>query len=145
MTPRSPGVRSSCESRDSVEALAREGRDAMRYHQSERCLLMCVTACLTGSLVLVACDALVENPGRATRREEFQSLVGGLGFGSSIEVAPCEFDFDPRLRGGCSFEEGPIPGGFFLCPHHAGRFSDYPSLPTGVNSLVNRTEHAKTD
>jgi hypothetical protein len=38
---------------------------------------------------------------RAHRSEEFQRLVGGLGFGPAVDLAGCPFGFDPRLDGAC--------------------------------------------
>jgi hypothetical protein len=49
---------------------------------------------------------------------EFQSLVGGLGFGPALDLGRCEFSFDPRLCGHCSGDVGIVPGGMTFCPHH---------------------------
>ena len=67
-------------------------------------------------------------------REEFQLLVQGLGFGASVDLAECEFGFDPRLRPACSQREGAVPGGFFLCSRHAGCVTSAPSrAPAGMS------------
>jgi hypothetical protein len=63
------------------------------------------------------------------RAREFHRLVGGLGFGPTIDAGRCEFGFDPRLCPACSDDCGPIPGGLFFCPHHASSLLDYSPLP----------------
>lgn len=83
--------------------------------------------------------------GRAEHRVEFQRLVGGLGFGASVDISHCCFCFDPRLRGVCSYWEGPIPGGFFLCAEHLGRVTSYPYLHTSRVTESDTTEHAASD
>ncbi len=60
--------------------------------------------------------------------EEFQRLVGGLGFGPTVELSPCENGFDPRLAGECSREAGPIPAGKPFCPQHASSLLEYTRL-----------------
>jgi hypothetical protein len=67
--------------------------------------------------------------GRGERVREFHRLVGGLGFGPSVDLARCEFGFDPRLCPACSDDCGPVPGGMFFCPRHAGSVLAYPPLP----------------
>jgi len=57
---------------------------------------------------------------REARSEQFQHLVGGLGFGPALDLSGCAFGFDPRLDDGCSEDCGPIPGGALFCPRHAG-------------------------
>ena len=48
-------------------------------------------------------------------------LVGGLGFGPSVELSTCPVQFDPRLETTCNAQTGPIPAGGLLCPG-CGRF-----------------------
>ncbi|HEY7312179.1 MAG TPA: hypothetical protein VH643_22635 [Gemmataceae bacterium] len=69
---------------------------------------------------------------RDDRSEQFQHLVGGLGFGPAVDLAGCAFAFDPRLDGGCRQDDGPIPGGACFCPRHAGSIFFYPPLEQGV-------------
>jgi hypothetical protein len=64
--------------------------------------------------------------GRQERSEEFQRLVGGLGFGPALDLDRCAFAFDPRLCPVCSQDVGPIPGGTSFCPYHASSPFDYP-------------------
>ena len=78
----------------------------------------------------------------AARRDEFQSLVGGLGFGPSVDLADCAFSFDPRLQPNCGHLEGPIPGGFFMCPKHVGRVTGYPHLLADQGLDPDESEHA---
>ena len=54
----------------------------------------------------------------AGRAEEFQSLVGGLGFGPALDLSRCESGYDPRLCPSCSQDVGHLPGGMIFCPHH---------------------------
>jgi len=56
----------------------------------------------------------------AARSEAFQRLVGGLGGGSAISLAPCERGFDPGLSGSCSLETAYGHGNGACCPHHSG-------------------------
>jgi len=65
---------------------------------------------------------------RDRRAQEFQRLVGGVGFGPVVDLERCEFGFDPRLCPACSGDSGPIPGGMFFCPFHACSILDYPPL-----------------
>lgn len=58
--------------------------------------------------------------------EQFQRLVGGLGFGAARDLRRCSFAFDPRLDSACSEDVGPIPAGSVFCPYHAGSIRDYP-------------------
>jgi len=58
---------------------------------------------------------------RAADAAGFQKLVGGLGFGSSVELSTCAVQFDPRLGVTCNAHTGPIPAGSLLCPG-CGRF-----------------------
>jgi hypothetical protein len=60
--------------------------------------------------------------------EEFQRLVGGLGFGPAVDLSRCAFSFDPRLCGSCPEDGGPIPAGAYFCPRHACSILFYPRL-----------------
>jgi hypothetical protein len=66
--------------------------------------------------------------GEEKRAEEFQHLVGGLGFGPALDLEQCDFAFDPRLAPACPNDCGPIPGGVFFCPYHACSILDSPPL-----------------
>jgi hypothetical protein len=55
---------------------------------------------------------------REARARDFQSLVGGLGFGPALELSRCAASFDPRLCPGCPQEYGPVPAGAVFCPYH---------------------------
>jgi hypothetical protein len=72
---------------------------------------------LVGLLILVVATALVliqeasSQPQRTERSEAFQRLVGGLGFGPSLDLTRGEFGFDPRLADHDADDEGPLPGG----------------------------------
>ena len=60
-------------------------------------------------------------PARAADAAGFQQLVGGLGFGPTVELSTCAVQFDPRLETTCNAHTGPIPAGSLLCPG-CGRF-----------------------
>src|SRR5579871_3846529 len=68
----------------------------------------------------------------SSRGEEFQRLVGGLGFGPALDLSACPFGFDPRLDGTCGEDCGAVPGGRCFCPRHAGSVFFYPPLPDGA-------------
>ena len=65
---------------------------------------------------------------RQAHSEEFQRLVGGVGFGPAVDLSGCAFSFDPRLDGACAEECGAIPGGSCFCPRHAFSVFAYPSV-----------------
>jgi hypothetical protein len=67
-------------------------------------------------------------PAVERRAEQFQRLVGGLGFGPALDLARCDSSYDPRLAPACQADTGPIAGGMFFCPHHACSIFDYPAL-----------------
>ncbi|HWG43369.1 MAG TPA: hypothetical protein VN688_11340 [Gemmataceae bacterium] len=84
-------------------------------------------------ILTVAAVAVLVAEGHAERRrearaEEFQQLVGGLGFGPATDLSNCVFAFDPRLEGSCSLGHGLIPGGACFCLWHAGSLLPYPPL-----------------
>jgi len=61
------------------------------------------------------------SPTRVADAAGFQQLVGGLGFGPTVELSTCGVQFDPRLETTCNAHTGPIPAGSLLCPG-CGRF-----------------------
>lgn len=77
------------------------------------------------------------NPVAAGRSREFQQMLGGLGFGPAIDLSRCTLAFDPRLGPMCESQFGPIPGGGFVCPHHACSVFDY---SPAVEPLLPRAE-----
>ena len=84
-------------------------------------------------LLAGAAGAVLVTEARAHRgeahAEEFQRLVGGVGFGPALDLSGCAFGFDPRLDGSCAEEDGPVPGGACFCPRHAGSLFCYPPVP----------------
>jgi hypothetical protein len=83
------------------------------------------------SIITLAASAaglllLAQSPAPSNRRgvQDFQRLVGGIGFGPTLGLDGCEFGYDPRLCPGCSQDGSPIPGGMLFCPHHAGLAPD---------------------
>lgn len=75
------------------------------------------------ALAAGAAGILVAGSDGATRSpqaaEEFQRLVGGLGFGPALDLAPCAADFDPRLGGSRLTGDALIPGAGDWCPQAA--------------------------
>jgi hypothetical protein len=65
---------------------------------------------------------LIAESGSRDRRdrqaESFQRLVGGVGFGTALDLSGCAYAFDPRLDERCSEDRGPIPAGSCFCPRH---------------------------
>jgi hypothetical protein len=98
------------------------------------------------ALVLSLVGVLAQESSRpheiVARQNEFQSLVGGLGFGSSVNLSPCSFSFDPRMQPACSHVAGPIPAGFALCPAHLGCATSYPHLVPFPISEAATDDHA---
>jgi hypothetical protein len=90
-------------------------------------LLVLTLVLALGAGFVLAVEAITEAR-RAARSEEFQRLVGGLGFGPAVEMGQCAFSFDPRLGCGCPFDHEPIPGGAHFCPQHGCSILYYPPL-----------------
>jgi hypothetical protein len=81
-------------------------------------LLTLMCSLLFGAAVVLAVDR-ASWESREARAREFQSLVGGLGFGSALELSRCATSFDPRVCPGCPQDGGPVPAGAAFCPYHA--------------------------
>jgi hypothetical protein len=90
---------------------------------------------LAGAAVAVLAEE-GHDPRDLSRGEEFQRLVGGLGFGPALDLSGCAFGFDPRLDGSCAWETGPLPGGACLCPRHAGSLFFYPPPRRGEDDVL---------
>jgi hypothetical protein len=88
-------------------------------------IVLAIVLLLTASAILALIADAVRPPARG---RDFQRLVGGLGFGPAADLDRCGFAFDPRLCPACAQDHGPIPGGKFFCPHHAGAIFAYPPL-----------------
>ena len=90
-------------------------------------LLTTITGLAFAAAALMMVEAYPQD-GRQARAAEFQRLVGGLGFGPAVELGRCPFSFDPRLGRCCGENFGPVPGGVYFCPQHAGSVFFYPPL-----------------
>ena len=90
-------------------------------------ILLVTLALVLGAGVILLTESRSQ-PNETARAEEFQELVGGVGFGPAVDLSGCAFAFDPRLCPCCGRELGPIPGGRVFCPHHASSILDYPPL-----------------
>jgi len=90
-------------------------------------LLMAIAALAIAAIAVIVVDA---SPERADQKRsgEFQRLVGGLGFGPSLDLSRCAFSFDPRIESDCHWNTSPIPGGYCFCPQHASSIFYYPQL-----------------
>jgi hypothetical protein len=95
--------------------------------KAEFLLLTAVLALACGAAAVLVADAAARS-GRERKSEEFQRLVGGLGFGPALDLSRCAFGFDPRVCGRCPEETGPIPAGAYFCPHHGCSILCYPPL-----------------
>src|SRR5215468_9461010 len=91
-------------------------------------LLLALVLLSGASAAVLAVEGRAER-GRRDRAEDFQRLVGGVGFGPALDLSDCAFGFDPRLDGACAEEDGPVPGGACFCPRHAGSLFCYPPVP----------------
>jgi hypothetical protein len=87
--------------------------------------LVAILALAAGGILVY--EARSEGAG-ADKAREFQTLVGGLGFGPALELSTCPNSFDPRLCAACPRNVEPIPGGQIFCPQHAGSIFYYPRL-----------------
>lgn len=94
--------------------------------------------CLMGASAAILCVEREDQLRRKPPREDFQRLVGGLGFGPALDLSVCAFGFDPRLQGTCSAEHGCIPGGSCFCPLHSGSILHYRSPLKLVRKKVER-------
>jgi len=95
--------------------------------------LLLILAFLTiAAVVILVAEGRTERL-REARAEEFQHLVGGLGFGPATDLSTCVFAFDPRLEGNCSLRHGLVPGGDCFCRWHTDSLLPYPPLdcPSG--------------
>jgi len=90
-----------------------------------------VLGTLIVTLALVASVVVMGDAARSPQGEgalEFQRMVGGLGFGPTVDLSGCVFSFDPRLCDTCSYHLGPIPGGEYFCAQHGCSVLYYPAL-----------------
>jgi len=90
-------------------------------------ILLSIVALAGFAVYLLVSDTSLQDR-RAARAEEFQRLVGGLGFGPALDLSRCPNSFDPRLDDGCGDDDGPIAGGARYCPHQGGAIFSYPPL-----------------
>jgi hypothetical protein len=61
------------------------------------------------------------HPERTADAQAFESLVGGLGLGTSLDLSRCAAAFDPRDGNACADRHDPLPLGSYFCPEHTGR------------------------
>jgi hypothetical protein len=94
-------------------------------------LLFALLLALTTAAGVVLALGARPDADQEKRAQEFHRLVGGLGFGPAVDLERCAFSFDSRLCPACPNDVGPIPGGMFFCPYHAGAVLDYPPLDPG--------------
>ncbi len=108
---------------------------------SNRCMaygFMTLVVCAGGIVAHEACP----QPAATAQQTEFQSLVGGLGLGSGVDVSQCSFSFDPRLERSCPHGTGPIPAGFCLCSEHMSSVTVYSALPPPFVDTEDAESHA---
>jgi hypothetical protein len=95
---------------------------------ARRSILLALLLFLAGSAVVILVREEHSRLNRSVRGEEFQRLLGGIGFGPAVNLSECAFGFDPRLDCTCSQAHGAIPGGACFCPRHGGALFSYPPL-----------------
>jgi hypothetical protein len=89
---------------------------------------------LAGLLALIIAAALVltlegsYQHQHTERSEEFQRLIGGLGFGPSLDLSHGEFRFDPRLADHPTHDAGPLPGAARFDPERGRSIFYYPPM-----------------
>jgi hypothetical protein len=81
-------------------------------------LLVATTAALALAAGAVVVGGASVPRERAERGREFQSLVGGLGLGFSLDLSRGEFDFDPRVGAVSWTRLGAVPAGDAFAPAH---------------------------
>jgi hypothetical protein len=86
--------------------------------------VLVLTVGASGLLLL----ANLEHPAVTGRGNEFQDLLGGLGFGPALDLSRCPQSFDPRLCSHCRQNLEPLPGAGCFCPQHACSIFYYPGL-----------------
>jgi hypothetical protein len=99
-----------------------------------------ILAAIAG-LFLAAANVVILDSATQARRmkysEDFQRLVGGLGFGPALELASCPARFDPRLDPGGADGDDFLLGLARDCPQHGGSIFYYPPLePSGPTFLA---------
>jgi hypothetical protein len=99
--------------------------------RSLQVLVPVILLAVVASAILLG-EACVQH-GQSGTAQAFQHLVGGAGFGPTVELSDCAFGFDPRLDGNCAQECGPVPGGTCFCPRHAGSVFYYSPLDQGLS------------
>ncbi len=65
---------------------------------------------------------------RQPNTDQFQQLVGGLGFGPATDWSHCAHTFDPRFVDECDYDVGPVAGHKCFCPYHTGTVFSHPPI-----------------
>jgi len=89
-------------------------------------------------IVIAAIACLIESnvPHRQRERlaRDFQSLLGGLGFGPALDLSESTYGFDPRLNEVCVHDGTPTPGAGCMPPGHVGFVFSYRTQGDGDDS-----------
>jgi hypothetical protein len=101
-------------------------------------------AALTAAAVLLLAEDAARQARRRERAEEFQRLVGGLGFGPATVLGRAPFRFDPRLGRGDIADLDPGPDGVGLAPHGTFSIFYYPARPRGRSEATGGVPDART-
>jgi hypothetical protein len=78
-------------------------------------LLLIILMLVIGAGFVLAVDGGGHSSGRA---QEYQQLVGGLGFGPALDLSTCANSFDPRVSNQRPAPLGPFPDGSAFCPQN---------------------------
>jgi hypothetical protein len=68
---------------------------------------------------------------RPTCAEDFQRLLGGVGFGPNLDLSESAGNFDPRLNGDFAGPGALIPGGGYFSDQRGLSIFSYPRLDFG--------------
>ncbi|MFL5244979.1 MAG: hypothetical protein ACJ8FY_22990 [Gemmataceae bacterium] len=102
-------------------------------------LALLVLASVSGAILIAESHS---QDGRQKHAEEFQNLVGGLGFGPSVDLSGPAFVFDPRLVESSFPLESPFPLGHYLGRGQAMSIFYYPTPEVDTSDIRRVDRHA---
>ena len=102
-----------------------------------RLILLALIIMTLLSATVLLCDATAAQH-HERMSKEFQTLVGGLGYGPALGLSQRAYRFDPRLCGDSMDTDGPLPRSVAFGARDP--FSIFPSAPLSRSSFVLSTE-----
>jgi hypothetical protein len=97
-------------------------------HNFKPHLVLSAIAALGLAVTMVLIEDATAQRRRAQRSEDFQRLVGGLGFGPALDLSRRPNEFDPRLADGSCEDEGRLSGPAMRGPQLSSSIFYYPPL-----------------